>query len=332
MKVVILKEKDIRDVFTMKDAIQAAKDALEIYSKGGSNIPLRTNLDVPSEEGQSLYMTGYAQEADALGVKIVSVYPNNRKKGIPSVPATMVLLNETTGEVCSMMDGTYLTTIRTGAVAGAATDLLANKDAEIFALFGTGGQAQSQLEAVLTVRDIKEVRVFDIDPTQAQEFVGRMTEQFKGKFKAQLIVAQTADEAIANADIITSATTTTKPTFNGQLVKKGAHINGVGSFQPHMQELDEYIITHADKVYVDTRDGVLNESGDLIIPIQKGSCTEDVVTGELGELILGKIPARDSNEEITLFKTVGSAVLDIVTARRIYEKAVEKGVGQIIEF
>lgn len=332
MKVVVLKEADIREVFTMADAIQAGKDALEIYSKGGSNIPLRTNLDVPKEEGQSLYMTGYAAEANALGVKIVSVYPNNIEKGIPSVPATMVLVNEATGEVCSMMDGTYLTRVRTGAVAGAATDLLAKKDSAIFALFGTGGQAEGQLEAVLTVRDIKEVRVFDISQERAQEFADEMAKQFKDKFDAKFVVAKTADEAIDNADIISSATTSTRPTFNGKLVKKGAHINGVGSYQPNMQEIDEYTILNADKVYVDTRDGVLNESGDLIIPIKAGKCTEDIVTGELGDLILGTSPSRENNEEITFFKSVGSAVLDIVTARRIYEKAIEKGVGQIIEF
>lgn len=332
MKIVVLKEDDIKEVFTMEDAIQADKDALEIYSKGGSVTPLRINLDVPKEEGQSLYMTGYAAEANALGVKIVSVYPNNIEKGLTSVPATMVLVNEDTGEVCSMMDGTYLTRIRTGAVSGAATDILARKDSEIFALFGTGGQAESQLEAVLTVRDIKEVRVFDISKERAQEFADRMAEQFKGKFDAKFVVAETSDEAINNADIITSVTTTKKPTFNGELVKKGAHINGVGSFQPDMHEIDEYILLNAEKVYVDTRDGVLNESGDFIIPINEGKCTEDIVTGDLGEVILGEAPSRESDEEITFFKTVGSGVLDIVTARRIYEKAIEKGVGQIIEF
>lgn len=332
MKVVVLKEEDIKKVFTMKDAIQADKDALAIYSKGGSVIPLRSNIDVPKEAGQCLYMTGYAAEANALGVKIVSVYPNNIEKGLTSVPATMVLVNEDTGEVNSIMDGTYLTRIRTGAVSGAATDILSRKDSKIFALFGTGGQAETQLEAVLTVRNIEEVRVFDMSKERAQDFADRMSKNFKGKFNAKFIVAKTSDEAIDNVDIITSVTTTKKPTFNGRLVKKGAHINGVGSYMPHMHEIDEYILLNADKVYVDTRDGVLNESGDFIIPINEKKCTAEIVTGELGEVILGKVPSRENEDEITFFKTVGSGVLDIVTARRIYEKAVESGVGQIIEF
>jgi len=332
MKILILNKEDIKKVFTMKDAIQADKDALKIYSNGGSVIPLRTNIEIPKEEGQSLAMPGYAAEAKALGVKIVAVYPHNIDKGITSVPATMVLQNEDTGEVNAIMDGTFLTRIRTGAVSGAATDLLAKRDSKIFALFGTGGQAETQLEAVLTVRNIEEVRVFDISKESAQAFVDEMVTKFNGKFKAKFIVAESSDAAIAHADIITSVTTTRKPTFDGRLVKKGAHINGVGSFTPYMHEIDEYVLLNAGKVYVDTRDGVLNESGDFIIPIKEGKCTEDIVTGELGELILGKTAGRENDEEITFFKTVGSGVLDVVTARRIYENAVEKGVGQIIKF
>lgn len=332
MKIVVLSEEDIKKVFTMEDAIQADKDALEIYSKGESVIPLRTKLDVPKEEGQSLYMTGYAAAASALGVKIVSVYPHNIEKGLTSVPATMVLVNDETGEVCSIMDGTYLTRIRTGAVAGAATDILSRKNSKIFTLFGTGGQAETQLEAVLTVRDIKEVRVFDMSRERAEDFAKRMEAKFAGKFDAKFIVANSSEEAVNNADIITSVTTTKRPVFDGRLVKKGAHINGVGSYTPEMHEIDEYTLLNADKVYVDTKDGVLNESGDFIIPISEGKYKESDLTGELGEVILGKAPSREADSEITFFKTVGSGVLDIVTARRIYEKALEKGIGQIIEF
>ena len=160
------------------DAIQADKEALALYSKNEAVIPLRINIDVPKEEGQSLYMPGYAPGASALGIKIISVYPKNLDRGLPSVPATMVLINEKTGEVCAIMDGTHLTRIRTGAVSGAATELLARKDAKIFALFGTGGQAESQLEAVLEVRDIQEVRIFGRNKERAQDFAQRMTEKF----------------------------------------------------------------------------------------------------------------------------------------------------------
>ncbi|MDR0639049.1 MAG: ornithine cyclodeaminase family protein [Spirochaetaceae bacterium] len=332
MKIVVLKQEDMKNVFTMKDAIEADKDALKLYSLGKSNVPLRVNLDVPEYEGQSLYMPGYAAEARALGVKIVSVYPKNIEKGLTSVPATMVLVNNETGEVCSLMDGTYLTRVRTGAVSGAATDILARKDSRIFALFGTGGQAETQLEAVLTVRPIKEVRVFDISTERAAHFSKRMTEILGARFGVTIATAKSSEEAVEGADIITSVTTTTTPTFNGRLVKKGAHINGVGAYTPAMQEIDEYLILNADKVYVDTRDGVLNEAGDFIIPIKKGTYSADRLTGELGEAIAGKVSGRVTDEEITLFKTTGSAVLDVVTARRIYESALRKNIGSIVEF
>ncbi len=332
MNILVLKQLEMREVLSMSDCVQADKDALSIYSGGGSVVPLRVNLDVPAHEGQSLYMPGYAAEANALGVKIVSVYPRNIEKGLTSVPATMVLVNSETGEVCSIMDGACLTRMRTGAVSGAATDVLARKDACVFALFGTGGQAESQLEAVLTVRPIRLVKVFDVNHERAESFAQRMSGLFSGKFGAKIVAAASAAEAVADADVITCVTTSTQPVFDGKLVKKGAHINGVGAYTPQMQEIDEYIVANADKVYVDTRNGVLNEAGDLIKPIQKGVFSADRVTGELGEVLLCKVPGRERDDEITLFKTTGTAVLDIVTARRIYEAALKQGIGTVLEF
>lgn len=332
MNITVLNSNDMKNVFSMKDAIEADKDALKLYSAGLSNVPLRVNLDIPEHEGQSLYMPGYAGGANALGVKIVSVYPKNIEKGLTSVPATMVLVNSETGEVSSIMDGTYLTRVRTGAVSGAATDILARKDSKVFALFGTGGQAESQLEAVLTVRPIELVKVYDISIERAEKFAEKMQKEFGEKFGVTITAVNSSDEAIKDADIITSVTTSTKPTFNGKLVKKGAHINGVGSYTPVMQEIDEFVITNSDKVYVDTRNGALNESGNFIIPINKGIYSKDKVEGELGEVILGKASGRENDEEITVFITTGSGVLDVVTAQRIYENAVKNGIGELIKF
>lgn len=332
MKIIVLKQKDIESVFSMNDAIQASKDALELYSKGDSNIPLRINMDIPKENGQSLYMPGYVEGADALGVKIVSMYPKNVEKGLDSISSTMVLKDPKTGEICSILDGSYLTQLRTGAVSGAATDLLAREDSNIFALIGTGGQAKSQIEAVLNVREIKEVRVYGRDKEKAEKFAKNMKDELGKEFKFNIFVTDTSNEAIDNADIITCVTTSKKPVFDGKYVKKGAHINGVGSYTPEMQEIDPYVLINGDKIYVDTRDGVLNESGDFIIPIKENKFSETDVTGELGELIMGKTLGRENEDEITIFKTVGSGVLDVVTAKRIYDKALEKGIGYTIEF
>lgn len=331
MKILVLNEAHMRQVFTMTEAIKASKEALTLYSQGQCNIPLRANLDVPEFTGQSLYMYGYAAPAHALGVKIVSVYPKNIEKGLTSVPATMVLVNSETGEVCALMDGTYLTRIRTGAVSGAATDILAPKDSKIFALFGTGGQAETQLEAVLTVRPIDKVKVFDISFPRAEDFAQRMKNKLGEKFKFSITATTSAEEAVRDADIITTVTTSKQAVFDGRWAKKNAHINGVGSYTPDMAEIDPYIITHADKVYVDTLSGALQESGDLIQPIQKGLFSADKVTGELGQVLSGQAVGRQADNEMTYFETTGSAVLDLVTAQRIYECAIRLGIGNVIE-
>ena len=317
MEVCVLNEKEMRAIFSMSEAIQAAKDALRMYSSGGTDIPLRVNIPVADFKGQSLYMPGYAKEARALGVKIVSVYPENVAKGLTSVPATMVLLNDETGEVCSIMDGTWLTRLRTGAVSGAATDLLARKDARSGALIGTGGQAETQLEAMLTVRDLAEVWVYDMNPERCREFCKQMQEKFSGKFGTKILPAATSDEAIEGADIITTVTTSKVPTFNGEKVKPGAHINGVGAFTPEMLELPEAAIAKASPLVVDTVHGILHEAGDVMAALGKGVVAEAGLV-ELGDIILGNHAGRVDDEAITLFKTVGSGVLDVVTARRIY--------------
>ena len=330
-EILILKESDISSMITMSDIIEADKEALSIYSSKKSNIPLRSNLDIPEYNGQCLFMNGYAAPAKALGVKIVSVYPENINKNLTSVPATMVLVNAETGVVNSLIDGTYLTRLRTGAISGLATDILARKDSKIFALFGTGGQAVTQLEAVLTVRKIEEVRVFDLFKERAQEFAKRMNEKFSKKFNVKIIAAESSDAAIDNADIITTVTTSKKPVFDASKVKKNVHINGVGSYTPEMQEIPGDILVKSNKIYVDTRDGAINESGDLINPIKNGLIKIEKINGELGEVINGKIKGRENDDEMTFFKTTGSAVLDLVAAQKIYEIAKTKGVGQIVD-
>ena len=330
-EILILKESDISSMITMSDIIEADKEALSIYSSKKSNIQLRSNLNVPEFNGQCLFMNGYAAPAKALGVKIVSVYPDNINKNIPSVPATMVLVNAETGMVNSLIDGTYLTRLRTGAISGLATDILSRKDSKIFALFGTGGQAVTQLEAVLTVRNIEEVRVFDISKERAEEFAKKMSDKFGKKFNVKIFAAESSDAAIDNADIITTVTTSKKPVFDANKVKKNVHINGVGSYTPEMQEIPGDILVKANKIFVDTRDGAINESGDLINPIKDGLIKKEKINGELGEVINGVIKGRENDDEMTFFKTTGSAVLDLVAAQKIYEMAKVKKVGQMVD-
>lgn len=332
MRVKILKENHIKKVFNMKDAIKTSKDALKLYSKGASDIPPRVSIEVPNENAQSLYMPGFVEKEDALGLKIVSSYPKNIGKGLDTISSMMIMKNVKTGEISSIIDGAYLTKLRTGALAGAATDLLAREDASIFALIGSGGQARTQLEAILNVRDIKEVRISGRDKEKAKRFVGQMRDEFGGRFGCKILLAKDADEAVKGADIITLATSALSPVFDGKLVGEGCHINAIGSFRPDMQELDPYILKISNKIYLDTKDGVLSESGDFIIPIKEGEFLKEDISGELGEIILGKAPSRENDSEISLFKSVGIGVLDLLTAKRIYDKAVEMEVGDEINF
>lgn len=321
----LISREDILKIFSMRDAIEADKKAFVMHYRGLSEVPLRTNFTL--QTGQSLFMSAYAKEINTCGVKIVSVFPHNPAKGLPSVPATMILLDGETGVVSAIIEGTTLTQIRTGAIAGAATELLSRKDASIGALFGAGGQAATQLEAMLTVRDLEEVRIFDVDRERVQRFVESQKPLSK-KFNTRIIAAQTSDEAVEGAHIITSVTTSRKPVFNGKLVMDGVHINGVGAYTPEMQELDSCLLERADKVFVDNREAVLAEAGDFIIPIKEGRFAPEKISGELGGLIVGDIEGRSTEKDVTLFKTVGFATLDVVAAFTIYQKAREAGVGK----
>lgn len=333
MAVLVLREQEMAEVITMKEAIESDKAALAMYSAGKSNIPLRINLSVPKHGGNSLYMPGYAEDADALGLKIVSVYPGNPALGLPSVPGSMILLDAKTGTLASIMDGSYLTKLRTGALSGAATDLLARKDASTFMIIGVGGQAECQVEAVLAVRHIKKVYVAATRPERAEAFAIRMKEKYAQKYGVESFEAISDINAyVPDCDIISCATTSLTPVFDGTKLKKGSHINGVGAYTPEMLELPREAIARAAKIYVDTMDGVINEAGDIMDAIASSAIDKEKgITGELGALVLGEIKGREDEEEITLFKSTGSAVLDLVVAKSIYEKAREFGKGQIID-
>ena len=326
----LLTKHDIESIFNMQNAIDSDKTAFKLFSQNKSVVPLRTNIDIPKFSGQSLFMPAYVEDIDSIGIKIVSVFPKNVEKGMPSVPAKMILMDGKTGDVCCIMDGTYLTQLRTGAGSGAATDILAVVDAKSGALIGTGGQAECQLEAMLTVRKLESVKVFDMNLERAVEFCTRMSQKFV-KFGTEISVAKTIGEAIENADIITTVTTSKIPVIDGKYVKKGAHINAVGSYTPVMQEIDEYTIKNADGVFVDSKEAVLSESGDLIIPINKGIIDKSRIDGEIGEVLLGTIKGRKNDKEITIYKTVGIAVMDVVTAYDIYNCALKMNIGTVID-
>lgn len=322
----LLSREDIKKVFTIKDAIEADKYAFTLVVDGKCEAPLRTNIQAPKYDGCFLFMPAYVSEMDTASLKIINIFPHNIDQGKPSSPAQVLLIDGTTGIVTAVLDGTYVTQLRTGAASGAAFDVLAKKDCKIGALIGTGGQAATQLEAMIVVRDLEEARVFDLNLERTKEFAARMQEELKD-YGTKIIPVNSSDEAVDNADLVITVTPSSKPVFDASKIKAGATISCVGAYQPHMQEMDPAILTRASKLYFDSEEAVLSESGDILIPLEDGTITKDDFTGDLGQVIKGELVGRENDEEIIVFETVGVATQDLVAARRIYDKAVEAGVG-----
>lgn len=322
----LLSKNDIKSVFSMKDAIEADKEAFILAVQDKCDAPLRTNIPVEKHQGNLLFMPAYVADMDAAAIKIVNIYPNNINKGLSSAPAQVLLIDATTGYVSAMMDGTYLTQLRTGAASGVALELLAKEDSKIGALIGTGGQAATQLEAMLVVRKLDEVRIYDLNFERTKDFVAKMQKELSC-YGANIVAVQSSDEAVANADILVCVTPSTKPVFDATKIKNGATISCVGSYQHHMQEMDPHILTRASKIYFDLEEMVLAEAGDIIIPLEAGLISKDNFTGNIGDVLLNKVVGRENDNEIIVFKTVGVATQDLVTAKTIYEKALAANVG-----
>lgn len=325
----LLNGAEVRKLLPMKAAIEADKKAFLLHATGETEVPVRPGFTVAGK-GSVLFMPAYVKgDINQIGVKIVSVFPGNFEKGIPVVPAQVLLVDSETGEVSAMINGVEITRIRTGAISGAATDILANKEASVAALFGTGGQAVAQLEALFCVRPIKEVRIFDTLAERAEQFVKRnsaLAEQYGAKLK----MVTSSDEAISGADVVTTVTTSKEPVFDGMKIRKGTHINGVGSFTPDKRELGDELLNRA-RVFVDNREAVLQEAGDFLIPAQVGRYDPGNIIGEIGGVLSGELEGRTSAEDITVLKTVGYAVLDVVAAWQVYCEALQQGVGTLID-
>ncbi len=327
----ILNAQDVRKALPMRDVIEAMKQAYASLSDGQAEVPLRTRLPIPNHDALAIFMPAFVhtEEADALAVKIVSIFPDNPARGLPYIQATVVAFEAATGIVSAMLEGSSLTAIRTGAGSGAAIDLLARRDSKVVAIFGAGAQGRTQLEAACTVRNIEKAWVFDSDTERAIAFAKVMAGQ--GAIPSTLEPAPTAQAAIEDADIICTATTSTTPVFADADLKPGVHISAIGSYTPEMVEVPAETILRA-KVFVDSRSAVLAEAGDLIQPMQNGLITEAHVRAELGEIILGKKAGRQSETEITYFKSVGVAVQDAIAAQLALKNAKALGLGQEIKF
>lgn len=324
MKIRVLTAEDVRQALPMGEAIEGMKQAYAQLSTGKTDVPLRGRVTIAQHEATTLVMPAYLQESEALAVKIVSVFPHNPQKQEPVIYGAVLVLAADSGRPLALLNGGALTAIRTGAGSGAATDVLARPDAKIVAIIGSGVQACTQLEAVCTVREISEVRVFSPTHDHVELFAQEMRGQ--GPVPQLIRVVDSAETAVRGADIICAATTSSTPVFNGQDVQPGTHINGIGSYMATMQEVDAETIRKA-VVVVDNVDAALDEAGDLIIPIQRGEIGKDHIAAELGEIIVGSKPGRTKASQITYFKSVGNAAQDAIAAQIVLNNATQWGLG-----
>ena len=325
----ILTADEVRKALPMKEAIEAMKKAYASLSDGTAVVPLRTRLPIPNSEALSLFMPAFvsSQDGNALAIKAVSLFPTNPPRGLAYIQAAVLVFDPETGQAIALLEGSSLTAIRTGAASGAAIDLLSRPDSKVVAVFGAGAQGRTQLEAACTAREIETAFVFDADATKAKSFAAEM----KDKMGKDIRIASSAKEAIENADIICTATTSTTPVFGDRDVRAGTHISAVGSYTPDMQEVPAETLQRA-KIFIDSRSASLAEAGDLIQPMIAGLFDESHICGELGELVLGKISGRESAEEITYFKSVGVAVQDAMAAQVAMNNARRMNIGTEVDF
>lgn len=328
-----LRAEDIRRLVPMRQAIELMKQVFVAYSRGETISPLRTPVNVPDGSGVVLFMPAFVPASGnapaAAGVKVVSVFGGNRERGLPTINALVMTVDPATGVPTGLMEGAAVTALRTGAVSGAATDLMARPDARTLAVIGAGAQGITQAAAVCSVRKIDEIRVFDLFPQSRESFAERL-EAWLPDAMPRVVVADSAREAVEGADVICTATTATSPVFEDAWLAPGTHINGIGAYTPEMQEIPDATVARA-RIVVDAVEAALHEAGDLIQPIDRGALTRDAVTIELGQVAAGDVAGRESAEQITFFKSVGNAIQDMIVCGAALEAAASQGVGQTVD-
>jgi ornithine cyclodeaminase len=326
MKVLIAGQAEVPALLPMDECINVMTDALRMLASGGAVMPLRTMLIIPGGSNLMGLMPAYLGGIRSVGVKVIAAFPTNYGTEYDTHQGVVLLFDSEHGLLRAIVDATTVTAIRTAAVSGVATRLLARPDAGDLAIIGAGTQARTHLAAMLATRPIHRVRVYSVPEEGARAFAERES----NRHGIAVEVMGTAREAVHGADIICTVTTATEPVVLGSWVAPGAHINAVGAFTPSTRELDTAAVVRA-RIYVDRRDSALNEAGEILIPMREGAITAGHIVGEIGELLLGSVPGRQSETEITLFKSLGIAVEDLAAAHHILHKAQETGMGTWVE-
>lgn len=324
----VINEKQIQQLYKMTDAIQDITAMLKAKEAGKINNPHRTVFDFPAYEASALYMPSADLVSEVSAVKVVTIFPDNPANGKPTTQGVVLLSDATNGEHLAMINASYLTRLRTGALSGIATGYLAKENSRILSVIGTGAMAFEQVLGVLAVRDIEKIILVNRTVEKAEAFGEKLrVHGVEIPFEVETDVSK----AVQQADIICCATRSNEPVFNGSDVRPGTHINGVGSYLPHMREVDETTVLSSDKIVVDDLAGVKDEAGELMHAANSGKWSFDGLHAQIGELVVGKKSGRQAQEEITFFKSVGAAYFDLAVSKGVYAKAKEAGVGIEVE-
>ncbi|MXY93950.1 MAG: ornithine cyclodeaminase [Caldilineaceae bacterium SB0664_bin_27] len=323
-----LTRNDVECLLDMPAAIEAVAEAYRLIYRGDAELPVRSNIPVAPHDGSLMTMPAYLSgDMDALGAKLISFYGTNpARRGLPAIQGNVVLFDGRDGSLLALMDAGYLTAMRTGASGGVAARYLAREDARTLTIFGSGVQAPYQVEAALCERAIERVFVVSRTQANAEALAAVLTERFNVPAQATADV----EKAAASADILVTATSAHEPLFDGAQLRPGVHVSGIGSHLPYASEVDAVTLRRS-KVVVDQMSACLAEAGDLIRPIEDGSYDAGRIHGEIGAIVEGDLPGRESAEEITFFKSVGLAAQDVAVARAVYSKALENGAGTVLD-
>ncbi len=331
MPILFLNREDVETLLPMEECIEVVEAGLRVLARGGAVQPLRTAYWMPDRHGLLGVMPGMleglaADDQPVAGIKVLTVVPDNYLHGEESHQGLVVLFEQERGRPIAILDASAVTAIRTAAASAVATRALARKDAGDLAILGSGTQARSHLAAMRAVRPLRRVRIWSRRPESARRFADE--EGKRSGLDVEPVVE--ARDAVEGADLICTVTAAREPVLAGDWIAEGSHINAVGACTPNARELDAVAVARS-RLFTDRRESALAEAGDFLLARNEGTIGEEHLLGELGEVLEGKVPGRRSDEEITLFKSLGIAVEDLAAGRYVYGKALAAGRGTHLE-
>jgi len=326
LKLLILNKREVEAMLPMQRCISLMEDALASLARGQVILPLRPVLRIPDSPNVLALMPAYSKALKAIGTKLITVYPGNHGTGLDSHQGAVLLFDGLRGRLLAMMDAASITAIRTAAVSGVATRLLARKNAATLAILGAGVQGRAHIDAMLAVRPFTRVVIWSRTTDRARTLV----EESSRRHRAEFTVAKDAASAVKGADVVCTVTAAREPVLSGAWLRPGTHINAVGASLPTARELDTEAIRRS-RIFVDRRESALNEAGDLLIPMKEGAVTADAIVAEVGELLTASKTGRRDEDEITVFKSLGLAIEDLACAHDLHDRAKREGTGTWVE-